>query len=74
MPEFERLYFDSIVFQTDILEYLVSKVGADKIMLGSDYPFPIGDPQPRNVIESGNFTDEQKDDMLSGVARSLFDI
>lgn len=74
LPEFERLYFDSIVFQTDILEYLVSKVGADKIMLGSDYPFPIGDPQPRNVIESGNFTDEQKDDMLSGVARSLFGI
>ena len=74
LPEFERPYFDSIVFQTDILEYLVSKVGADKIMLGSDYPFPIGDPQPRNVIESGHFTDEQKDDMLSGVARSLFGI
>ena len=74
MPEFEKLYFDSIVFQTDILEYLVGKVGADKIMLGSDYPFPIGDPEPRAVIESGNFSNEQKADMLSGVAKRLFGV
>jgi aminocarboxymuconate-semialdehyde decarboxylase len=74
MPEFERLYFDSIVFQSDALNYLVDKVGAEKVMLGSDYPFPIGDPTPRRVIEMGGFGAHETSLMLGGVAERLFNL
>ena len=69
---FHRLYFDSIVFERPTLEFLVAKVGADRIMLGSDYPFPIGDPQPTAVITEGAFSDDEKALMLGDVARQLF--
>ena len=69
---FSRLYFDSIVFHTDVLRYLADKVGVERIMLGSDYPFPIGDPNPRSVVETAGFTTAEVDLMLSGVAGGLF--
>lgn len=49
---FARLYFDSVVFDPDALEFLIRKVGADRVLLGSDYPFPIGDLTPRAVVGS----------------------
>lgn len=69
---FYKLYFDTIVFETSTLEFLVSKVGADRIMLGSDYPFPIGDPNPLDVIRKGDFSEDQKAAMTGGVAHALF--
>jgi len=69
---FSKLYFDSLVFQTDVLKFLVSKVGANRVMLGSDYPFPIGDPNPRNIIETAGFEQADVELMLGGVARELF--
>lgn len=69
---FAKLYFDSIVFQTDVLRFLAAKVGVDRIMLGSDYPFPIGDPEPRRVIETAGFDTDDCQAMLGDVARALF--
>jgi len=69
---FSRLYFDSIVFQTDTLRFLAKKVGVERIMLGSDYPFPIGDPSPRTVIETAGFSPQEVNLMLNGVAKELF--
>ena len=72
VQEFHKLYFDSIVFQPDILQFLSKKVGVEKIMLGSDYPFPIGDQEPRSVIEKAAFSERDKELMLTGNARKLF--
>ena len=72
VEQFHKLYFDSIVFQADILRFLITKVGSEKIMLGSDYPFPIGDQEPRKVIETVNGSAEDVDLMLTGNARRLF--
>lgn len=69
---FHRLYFDSIVFESSTLKFLVDKVGAERVMLGSDYPFPIGDPEPRRLIETGPFSDAEKRTMLAGAATELF--
>ena len=69
---FAKLYFDSIVFRTDVLCYLAAKVGVDRIMLGSDYPFPIGDPEPRKVIETAGFAVADCQAMLGDVAQALF--
>ena len=72
VEQFHKLYFDSIVFQTDILRFLSDKVGVERIMLGSDYPFPIGDQEPRNVIEDAAYSQEETNLMLTGNARRLF--
>ena len=69
---FATMYFDSCVFDVDSLEYLTQKASPRRVMLGSDAPFPIGDPEPRKVIINGDFTDAQKSDMLSKTAQSVF--
>jgi len=69
---FAAMYFDSCVFDVDSFEYLAHKAGPERVMLGSDQPFPIGDPEPRKVIANADFTDAQKQDMLSGTAQQVF--
>lgn len=49
---FRTLYFDSVVFDPATLGALLGVARPDGVMLGSDDPFPIGDPQPRAVIEA----------------------
>ena len=49
---FKQLYFDSLVFEPQALHYLIKMAGADRIMLGSDYPFPIGDLTPLKLLRS----------------------
>jgi len=71
---FATMYFDSCVFDSDSLEYLARKAGARRVMLGSDAPFPIGDPEPTKVIENAHFTAAQKNDMLGATAQSVFRI
>ena len=70
--EFQRMYFDTIVFEPSTLDFLVSKVGADKIMLGSDWPFPIGDFQPTKVVEGATLSATDKAGILGGNARRVF--
>jgi aminocarboxymuconate-semialdehyde decarboxylase len=69
---FEAMYFDSCVFDTDSLEYLAKKAKAERIMLGSDMPFPIGDPAPKKVLEGAYFTEAQKKGILGGTAQAVF--
>ena len=70
---FDALFFDSVVFDQPALRLLVEYAGAARVMLGSDMPFPIGDPEPRKVIENGGcFDDAQRKAMLSQTARAVF--
>ncbi len=71
---FEKLYFDSVVFEPSALAFLVEQAGADRVMLGSDYPFPIGDPRPRWVAERAGFDDAELVAMLGGTAERLFEL
>jgi aminocarboxymuconate-semialdehyde decarboxylase len=71
---FATMYFDSCVFDTDSLEYLARKAGAQRVMLGSDAPFPIGDPEPVKVIRNAGFTEAQKGSMLGDTAQKVFRI
>lgn len=65
---FGRIYFDSLVHDPRMLEYLVDLAGADHIALGSDYPFPLGETAPGKLIESSNFDRETKEMLLGGSA------
>ena len=46
MPQLAAMYYDTIVQDPRTLRYLADVVGADRIMMGSDMPFPIGDLAP----------------------------
>ncbi len=63
-----KFWLDSLVHDELMLEYLVKLVGADKIALGTDYPFPLGEIEPGKLIETSNFDDETKAKMLHGAA------
>lgn len=47
-----KFYLDSLVLDEMILEYLIDLIGEDKIVMGSDYPFPLGEREPGKLIES----------------------
>ena len=59
-----KFYLDSLVHDKPMLDYLVSLIGEDKVSLGTDYPFPLGELQPGELIKSMDFTDERKAKLL----------
>lgn len=65
-------YFDTLVFQPDALAFLIGLVGCGRIMLGSDQPFPIGDPKPRAVIDALELDEGDRARLLSTNAGALF--
>jgi len=46
-----RFYYDTISHEPKIIRYLVDLVGADRIVIGSDYNFDAGYPQPVDFVE-----------------------
>jgi aminocarboxymuconate-semialdehyde decarboxylase len=68
----DQLYFDSVLFDPDALMFLSQKVGAGKIMMGSDYPFPIGDMAPTDVVKDADFDTADIAAILGGTAERLF--
>ena len=71
---FEALYFDSVVFDADALQFLAGKAGAARIMLGSDMPFPIGDMEPCKVVHAAGFAAAERASILGGNAQGVFRI
>jgi aminocarboxymuconate-semialdehyde decarboxylase len=69
-----KLYFDSIVFEADTLRYLCNKVGAGRVMVGSDYPFPIGDLEPVKVVRQAGFEEIEARQILGETAARIFRI
>ncbi|WP_240099370.1 amidohydrolase family protein [Thermomonas flagellata] len=47
-----RLYFDSWVADAAALRYLLETCGPTQVMLGTDYPFPLGEPHPGELIDT----------------------
>ena len=57
----KKVYVDSLVHDPDMLQILVKKFGEDRIMLGSDYPFPLGEiDRPGALIESTDLATDPK--------------
>ena len=48
------------------------KAAPGHVMLGSDQPFPIGDPEPRKVLEGAYFNEAQKQGILGETAQTVF--
>lgn len=63
-----KMYFDSLVHDGATLEYLIKLVGADQVMLGTDYPFPLGELEPGKLIESCGYDDSINESLFNGAA------
>jgi len=65
----DRFYLDTLVHDSSSLDFLIDIFGTDRLALGTDYPFPLGEDHPGKLIEQmESLTDEQKQQMLGGTA------
>jgi len=75
-----KFWLDSILHDANALQYVKDLVGEDKIALGSDYPFPLGEwfPdtgwQPGKLIESMPWSDVTKAKVLGENALNWLDL
>ena len=70
-----RFYVDSLVHDADALKMLLKLFGAQRVALGSDYPFPLGEAHPGKLIESlHDVSPQDKAQILSGTAREFLGI
>lgn len=69
-----KFYVDSLVHDEKMLNYLIELIGADKIALGSDYPFPLGEQIPGKLIDSMPLKEEVKAQLLGNSALSWLNL
>jgi aminocarboxymuconate-semialdehyde decarboxylase len=70
----KNLYFDNLVYRVETVEYLKRMVGTEHVMVGTDYPYDLGDWMAAEKIQQMNCTDTERDAMLHGNARNLLRI
>jgi aminocarboxymuconate-semialdehyde decarboxylase len=70
----KNLYFDNLLYRVETIEYLKRMVGAEHIMVGTDYPFDLGDWMAAEKIHKMECTSAEREAMLHGNARKLLRI
>ena len=60
----DRFYVDSAVFDERALQFLVETMGQDRVLLGSDYPFPLGEEHAGALIRGSRFSQSVKTKLL----------
>jgi len=63
-----RFFVDSAVFDQRALQFLIGTMGAERVMLGSDYPFPLGEHRIGALIRSSHLSADEKRQLLGGNA------
>ena len=64
----KNFYLDSLVHDPLMLELLIKLMGHDRIALGTDYPFPLGEHSPGKLINSMPYEDKIKERLFNGTA------
>jgi aminocarboxymuconate-semialdehyde decarboxylase len=64
----KRIYVDSLVHDARALQLVLDTFGADRVALGSDYPFPLGEARPGSLIDSMNLAPTVRQRLLQGTA------
>lgn len=71
----DRFHVDSAVFDRGALRLLVDTMGEDRVMLGSDYPFPLGEQRIGSLVEQHpDLSESAKAKILGGNALRFFDL
>jgi aminocarboxymuconate-semialdehyde decarboxylase len=63
-----KFYLDSLVHDPVMLDYIVNLMGENRVALGTDYPFPLGELEPGKLIEGMPYDAKKKERLLSGTA------
>ena len=67
----KTLYFDTLVYDVDTLEFLRKKVGTEHLLLGTDFPYMLGDWMCVDKVEALNCSEAEKNAILEGNAKRL---
>jgi aminocarboxymuconate-semialdehyde decarboxylase len=67
----KRLYFDSLVHDPQVLRALIGAVGADRVLLGSDFPFDMGTEDPVGALRAARLPDDDFHAVRGGNATTL---
>ncbi len=68
------LYTDTVVHDPRVLRFVVEMMGTDRLMMGSDMPFPIGDTEPLEIVRAAGLNPVQITSINGGLAAKLFRI
>lgn len=66
-----RFYVDSLVHDERVLRFLIELMGIERVALGSDYPFPLGEDRPGAMIENMKLGKATTERLLAGTAREF---
>jgi len=67
----KRFYFDTLTYDAGLLKDLVAYVGAEHVLLGSDYPFDMGVQQPAETLKALGLSSADNAKILGGNAAGL---
>jgi aminocarboxymuconate-semialdehyde decarboxylase len=67
----KQLYVDSLVFTPEALRHLVAETGSDRIVLGTDYPYPWTSTAVDHVLATPELSDAERVAILGGTAAGL---
>lgn len=68
------IYTDTIVHDARVLKFVVEMIGTDRLMMGSDMPFPIGDLEPMRIVTEAGLADAAAASVNGGLAAKIFGI
>ncbi len=68
------LYTDTILHDVRILKFVIEMLGTEKLMMGSDMPFPIGDLEPTKIVAAAGLSAAQTASINGGLAQKIFNI
>jgi aminocarboxymuconate-semialdehyde decarboxylase len=68
------IYTDTILHDARVLKFVVEMMGTEKLMMGSDMPFPIGDTEPTKIVAEAGLNPAQAASINGGLAARLFAI
>jgi len=68
------LYTDTILHDVRVLKFVIEMIGTERLMMGSDSPFPIGDMQPVKIVEQAGVSAAQAASINGGLAQKVFGI
>jgi aminocarboxymuconate-semialdehyde decarboxylase len=71
LDSIRRFHFDTVTHDRDLLRAMIDWAGADRVLLGSDYPFDMADPAPVDTVKALGLEDEVEGAVLGGNAERL---
>ncbi|MFJ9708754.1 amidohydrolase family protein [Streptomyces sp. NPDC101234] len=70
----QQLYFDSLVHDPHVLRELIRVAGADRVLLGSDFPFDMGTEDPLGALRAADLSDPDFHAVRGGTAAALLNL